>query len=102
MSLPGCFRRRKFDGVTDEIGDDLTKAKRVADKLVGNIRLNVVGKIEIILRRMNDEGLKDAKDGLSMVMRPASTGKVKLELPSRFQKGGSTFRNVQNVVYDQK
>ena len=65
MSLSGCLRGRKFDGVTNKVGDNLTKAKGVTDKLVGNIRLNIVGKIEIILRSTNDECLQDAKNRLT-------------------------------------
>jgi hypothetical protein len=32
--------------------------------LVGNVPLNIVGKIEVVLRRTNDEGFEDAEDSL--------------------------------------
>jgi hypothetical protein len=65
MTLSGRFRGCKFDGVANEVGNNLTQAKRVTDKLVGNVGLDIVSKVEIILRGTNDECLEDAEDRLT-------------------------------------
>jgi hypothetical protein len=65
LALTVDLGRRELDGVTDEVGDDLAKTKRVTDELIWDIGLNIVGEIELVLRGANDEGLEDTKDGLT-------------------------------------
>ena len=54
--------------------------ERVTDELVGDIGLNIIGKIQIVLRGVDVEGFENSKYGLpkryetaSIVMCPAST-----------------------------
>lgn len=55
MALARRLAQRKFDHIPDEARDDLVQEERVADELVGNVRVNVVGEVEIVLGRAYDE-----------------------------------------------
>ena len=56
--------RRKLDRVADQVRDDLPQAERVADELVRDVRVDVIGEIEIVLRGAHDERLEDTEDRL--------------------------------------
>ncbi len=62
MTLSGALRGGKFDRIADQVGDDLAQAEGIADELVRNIGVHVVGEIEVILRGPDDKGLEDAED----------------------------------------
>ena len=69
VAFAGHFRWCKLDRIAHQVGDDLAEAERVANKLVGNVRVNVVCEIEVILRGPNDERLENAKYSLPQGIR---------------------------------
>jgi len=54
MAFPGSFGWRELDGVSDKVGDDLAKTKRVTDELIRNVWFHIIRQVEIVLRCSDD------------------------------------------------
>jgi len=65
VAFIGAFRRGEFDRVVYQVCDDLSKAERITDELVGNVRIDVVSEVQVAIARTDDQGFKNSEDGLS-------------------------------------
>ena len=45
MTLARDLGRRELDRVTHQVRDDLAQTERIADELVGDVRVDVVGEV---------------------------------------------------------
>lgn len=54
VAFRGSFGRCEFDGVAHQVGDDLPETQWIADELVGDVGVDVVCEVQLILRSAND------------------------------------------------
>lgn len=69
MAFARHLGRCKLDRVAHQVGNNLAQAERVTDKLVGNVGINIVCEVEVILRGANNERLENAKYSLPQGIR---------------------------------
>ena len=104
---------RELDSVTHQVRDNLPQPQRIADELVGNIGFDVVGKVEVILRRANYEGLEDAKDGLAERIGDGfhshtpgfdytKVERISVNEPDDVRNSVRTLRNIQDIIDNEK
>lgn len=63
--------RCELDRIASQIGESLVLRliRRVSDELIGNIGVNVVGQVEIVLQGTDSKSLEDPKDCLTQRIR---------------------------------
>jgi hypothetical protein len=64
VPLPRDLAWSELDGVSDDVGDDLSQTKRVTNELIWYVGFHIIRKVEVVLGSTDDEGLEVAKDRL--------------------------------------
>lgn len=54
MSLDAVLRRRELDGITDQVGDDLSETQGIANELVWDVWIDIVGQLQLVLGCADD------------------------------------------------
>lgn len=106
MPFARDFRGCKLYGVANKVRDDLAQSKGIADQLIWNVGVYIIGEVEIVLRRADDQSLQNTKDRLTEGIGHRFHGHTtcfnceNMNSKAIIKREGPTLGDVQYIVND--